>query len=218
MDTKLAIIIPTYDSLPTLKTLVGNILDYTSGEYRVYIVEDGQKKDTIKWLKQLVKKHSNFKAIFHKENKGVAPSWNDGLREAVKDNCTHFAIFNDDIEIPRNWWEDCQGAFAIPHVHLVGLNAPCPVPLTGWFFILDKKCLDKVGYFDEQFVPYCCEDDDYFIRYRNQGYRFVQANIQVFHHSSKTIGQKDKETVRAVRLNNWRKLSKKHPGLTLIAL
>lgn len=215
MKTILGIIIPTYDSLDTLKVLLRNIEDYTTGDYTTYVIEDGQKQDTIDYLKT-----KNIKLITHETNKGVAVSWNDGLREAKKDGCTHFAVLNDDIELPAGWWEDCQEAFKDNKIHLIGLNQDCPIPLTGWFFILDVHCLDNVGYFDEQFAPYCGEDDDYFIRYKRSGYKFAKVNINVFHHGSHTINKlrsNNLREVKTVQIENWHRLLRKYPNIKRMA-
>ena len=126
MNIKLAVIIPTYDNLEMLKPLVTQLEGFN-----VYVIEDGQRKETTNWLKT-----QRVKSILHTENMGVAVSWNDGLREALKDGCTHFAIINDDVVLPKNWWEDCRKEFENKKVHLVSLN------FSGWFFIIDKECVD----------------------------------------------------------------------------
>jgi len=201
---KLGIIIPTYNSLNTLKVLIKNIQDYTEN-YNLYVVEDGQKKETIDWLKE-----NKINSIFNKKNKGVAGSWNVGLKKAIEDNCTHFAILNDDIELPAKWWEECKKAFDNKRVHLAFLDAPSPITITGWFFIIDKYCVDKVGYFDEDFYPYYAEDDDYFIRYKQAGLRYMQIGIDVFHHGSHTIEKLDKKKSEGIRKSNLNKLVAKH--------
>lgn len=221
MDTKkiqLGIIVPTYDSLDTLQVLIAQIYHRTTGVFHVIVVEDGQKPETIEWLKQ--SNHLCFHVVYHPENKGVSPSWNDGLRKAEELGCTHFAIFNDDIEIPENWWTDCLSVFEAKKANVVGLVDPCPTPLTGWFFILDKTCLEKVGYFDESFAPYMAEDDDYYYRIKESGVRFIRIGLKVFHHGSHTINklwEKDPKYVKAVFDANWKKLRAKHPKIRLMA-
>lgn len=209
MDIKLAIIIPTYDSLDTLKVLIKQIFKHTKGDFQVYVIEDGQKPETIKYLKNT---KYPLKVIYHKFNKGVAVSWNDGLKQAKKDGCTHFAILNDDIEVPKDWWVKCKEQFD-KGFNLVCLDEPCPIPLTGWFFAFDRQCLDKVGYFDEQFTPYCAEDDDYFIRFKSSGLKFTQINLAVLHHGSSTL--KKLSGVKSVIRENWRRLRLKYPKLRM---
>lgn len=209
----LAIIIPTYDNLPMLKTLVKQIYKYTK-KFNLYIIEDGQKKETIKYL-------SKFnKTIFHKKNEGVAKSWNEGLKAALKDKCTHFAIMNDDIELPPKWWEICQKEF--PNAHLVTLRSrrfPMAIMLAGWFFILDRTAIDKVGFFDEQFSPYFAEDTDYAIRYYESGLKYAVVDLKIIHHGGVTtygkIKKNNSEKFRQIWNDNWMKLTKKYPRIRM---
>lgn len=59
----LAILIPTYDNLEGLKTLVEQIYKYTQ-DFKLYVIEDGQKEETINWMKT-----QPFTSIFHEINK-----------------------------------------------------------------------------------------------------------------------------------------------------
>lgn len=215
MNFKLGIIIPTYDSLDTLKVLLGNICDYTDREYMVYIIEDGQKQETIDWLKE----QKDISVIYHEKNKGVSPSWNDGLRQAQKDNCTHFAFINDDVEVPQNWWSDCRKVFEDYPIHLLSLDCS-RMPLqykfdsshiSGWFFIIDRVCVEKVGYFDEQFAPFCAEDDDYFERYKKTDLKRGMVDIKIFHHGSNTLKKLDPKAFWKVKQENWHKFRAKYP-------
>lgn len=204
---RLAVVIPTYDSLDTLKVLIKNIINYTD-DYSFYVIEDGQKQETIDWLKR-----EKINTIFHKENKGIAPSWNDGLRMAIKDNCTHFAILNDDIELPPNWWEECKKIFDLD-AHCVSIKPKSNCILVGWFFIIDKECIEKIGYFDEQFAPFCVEDDDYAYRIVNKRLKFGWVELNIFHHGSKTLKKIKKERpefYEKVRQENNLKIAKKYP-------
>lgn len=208
MSIKLGIIIPTYNSLDTLKVLVKNIRDYTE-DYNLYVIEDGQRKMTINWLK----KQKDIKSIFNEENKGVAVSWNIGLKAAEKDGCTHFAVFNDDIEIPAGWWDLCQTGFDRDGVHMVCQRKGLKPIMTGYFFIIDQFCLDNVGYFDENIRPFMVEDIDYEIRYKDKGYKIAMANIGVFHHQSRTINKllnKKKNEVKSICSKNWDYVREKH--------
>lgn len=207
----IGITIPTYNNFSGLVKLISQIYERTNGKFKLYVVEDGQNPDVVEWLKE-----QKFKVVFHKTNKGIAPSWNDGLRLAVKDGCDYFAFFNDDIEIPENWWDICQEHFNRYKLDILGLKEPCPIPLTGWFFIFNKRCFDKVGYFDEQFAPYLSEDSDYIYRCFYAGMRFAKINLNVIHEGSHTINQiasKNHTEFRRIAGENWRKLRKKFPGL-----
>lgn len=205
---KLAVIIPTYNSLDTLKVLVGNVFDYTSGEYNLIVIEDGQRPETIEYLKSIDK--PNFYPIFHEVNKGVSPSWNDGIRKAQELNSDYFAIINDDVTLPPNWWDLCYPMFS-PDVHVVHDHFEY---FAGWFFILDKYCLERVGYFDEQFAPFNAEDTDYQFRCEALGMKMALVDIGITHVGSNTIKKVIKEEpgrYQNVVNDNWQRLRKKYP-------
>jgi len=207
MDTKIGIIIPTYDSLKTLKVLIENIYSYTDGEYEIFVVEDGQKKKTLDWLRT-----QDFTTIFHQKNEGVAKSWNDGIKLAYENDCTHFAVFNDDIELPMNWWKECREINA----NLVTVQSDVQhTIISGWFFILDKKCIDKVGYFDEQFSPCFFEDVDYGVRFRRSRLKGGIVDIDVFHHGGITTYGTLKESSKISFNDNLQRFRKKYPNITI---
>lgn len=212
---KLGIIIPTYNSLPTLKKLIKDIFKYTTGDYQVYVIEDGRRRKTINWL--YTQKDPRLHTILHLNNKGIASSWNDGLDAAMNNECTHFAILNDDIELCRDWWNMSQELFR-DGVHLVSLDVPCPIPvITGWFFILDKECIEKIGIFDEQFGPFTSEDTDYAYRYLASGMKYAKVKLDIIHHGggSTTINQLDPEYFKRIQIENWQKLRKKYPHMSM---
>lgn len=215
----LGIIIPTYDNLEMLKTLVGQIYSLTDN-FRLYIIEDGGKEDTISYLKSI--KEDNFTPIFHSKNEGVAKSWNDGLKSALNDGCDHLAVINDDIELCPGWWEECKKLF-YSNVHLVCLpggenKSPFrqSVPLTGWFFIIDRPAINRIGLFDENMAGFTSEDTDYAVRYALSGFRLAVADIPIKHYGSATINKirKDNPTFyRETRQSNLYKLKEKHKNL-----
>lgn len=192
-----------------LKKLVGQIYKYTD-DFKLYIVEDGQKRRTINWLfKKFNEEDKNFNVIQHGENKGVAKSWNDGLVEAYNDGCTHFAVINDDVELCENWAKEIKDK--LKDTNLVFLNQPSPIDFTGWFFSFDRKTLETVGYFDEQFEKFTSEDYDWWIRFLNSGLKYSKINLPIIHHGSTTLNKLDTDLFREVWNENWLKLRKKYP-------
>ena len=211
---KIACIIPTFDLLDMLKVLVKNIFDYTSGGYQVYVVENGQKEVTIAWLKT-----QNVKTILNETNRGTSASWNAGIKEALKDGCTHFALLSDDTELPPHWWDKCRKEFENGS-HLVSAESPsrhAHCIYSGWFYIIDKETLDKVGYMDEQFFPFYFEDLDYSQRFEQSGLKYSMADIEVIHHDSATIignfRKNNPDFYTKVYRRNKRKFRAKYPHL-----
>lgn len=211
MKFKLGIIILTYDLLDVLQALLKNVFDYTSGDYVVYVVENGQKKSTIDWLKT-----QDVRTILG-TNISLSNSWNTGIKESLKDGCTHFALLSDDISLEAGWWDACKKEFESGS-HLVSVTPGVEhIIYAGWFYIIDREALDKVGYMDERFHPFYFEDLDYSYRFVQSGLKYSMADTKVPHLGSATIlGNFQKKQlpiyVRAYRLNKV-KFRHKYPHL-----
>lgn len=208
---KLGIVIPTFDLLDRLKVLLGNVFDYTTGDYVVYVVENGQKAETLEWLQT-----QDVKVIPNRINRGTSASWNQGMKRAILDGCTHFAILSDDTELPPNWWDVCKAEFENGS-HLVSVDAGLSnIIFSGWFLVVDLELVEKVGYWDEQFFFYF-EDLDYSQRVEKSGLRYSMAPINVIHHDSATIrGQFEKDKpdfFRSVYKDSKGKFRAKYPHL-----
>jgi GT2 family glycosyltransferase len=205
----IGIVIPTYDSLDTLKALVKSIEKYTK-DYELVIIEDGINRKTRRWLM-----HQNCISVFHDTNKGISASFNDGIR--LTRHCDNVAFFNDDIEIQGEWWPECELAFSKGFA-VIGLTAPSPVPITGWFFVLSRRCLDKIGLFDEDFPKFMGEDQDLYYKTQSLGLKLIKLNLPVFHHGSKTINKMSEKVIKENRNTAWQLLRKKYPMIKMQSL
>ena len=213
--SKLAVIIPTFNLLDILKELIKSVVDYTNGDYQIYVIENGQKEETIKWLKS----QENIKAILNDDNGGTARSWNAGIDEGLKDGCTHFALLSDDITISDGWWDACLKEFDSGS-HVVSAydkNQHPHVVFLGWFFLIDKEALDKIGYVDEQFYPFLFEDLDYSQRLVESGLKYSKADTKVVHLGSLTIGgqfnKKSPRNYHRIYRDNKQRFREKYPYL-----
>ncbi len=223
MINKLAVIIPTYDNLNMLKRLIGQVYNFTPKGFKLFIIEDGQREDAIIHLKSLRDERDNITNIFHQRNMGVAVSWNDGIKKAEKSGCDIFAIFNDDIEIYPDWWQEVEGKIEQGY-DLVSTNQPEPPQIdhkgtrgfAGHFFILTKRCINKIGYFDEQFTPFCGEDTDYSYRFNKSNLKMILLeNPKLKHHKGTTteqlIAKIDPNYYWGIRQGIHQKLARKYP-------
>lgn len=180
----LAVVIPTYDNLIMLCRLVDQLYERTK-DFRLYIVEDGQKPETISYLESLSKEKQNLTVLLHETNKGVAASWNDGIREALSDRCESFVILNDDIEVPEGWQEVVEKALDTHGFVSLELDFTTFI-FSGFFFALTERTIREVGYFDERFIFYY-EDVDYSLRLQASKVKHAKVRLGVIHHESATI-------------------------------
>lgn len=79
---KVSIIVPCYNVEPWLNRCLDSLIGQTLSDIEIICIEDKSTDDTLKILKQYVKKDKRIKLIVHSRNMGVASSRNDGLKES----------------------------------------------------------------------------------------------------------------------------------------
>jgi hypothetical protein len=166
----------------------------------------------IEMLKPLLEQIYEHTFFILKDN-NISRSWNNGIKNALSAGCTHFAIMNDDIELPLNWWEDCQKKFD-EGSHLVFLGKRGTDLFSGWFFVLDKYCLERVGYFDEEMNIFA-QDTDFWYKVKELRIKNSPIQINVKHFGSATVSKLPKDEYKEIWNDNWLKLRAKHPNLRM---
>lgn len=166
-----------------------------SNNYELIIIDDGSPLNLTEYANPDV-------WIVHKENKGIAPSWNDGLRMA---RGKYVCIINDDITVQPGWLDTMESVFP-----LFSNNYKTPVVVApgvvgkddgkrdyeanhSWFpgfcFMMHQSTIQTslsgfspVGYFDEQFTPFNYEDTDFWVRLLKAGGKLVRMyNTMITH-------------------------------------
>lgn len=110
-------------------------------------------------------------------NRGVAPAWNEGRRQALGDV---LAFVTQTTRVEPGWDANLvkvaqSGRYiAMP---FTGGQKPYGLGITGWCFVLTTKLADEIGPFDETFVPVQFEDTEFFHRAIYQhGVELVNVN------------------------------------------
>lgn len=179
---KYSIVIPTltntldhanilYKCIETIRENSGD-----SKDYELIIVNDGSPLNI---------EPTTFNAdmyIRRRENKGIATSWNDGIKIARGE---YIAIVNDDITVQKGWLEALSNALDFDEDYFV--SAPAVQGQTygigieenhdwfpGYCFMLKRETIDTMGLFDEQFTPFNYEDTDYWTRVLKSGKKLVR--------------------------------------------
>ena len=112
-------------------------------------------------LKQVYKEISELDRIYpltFSKLHGCAALWNAGIRFADLD---FSIVLNDDISItPENFVADLLVAVDnLTKSHLVTINS-------SWsHFLISRKMIQEIGWFDERFLGFGWEDGDYLLRY-----------------------------------------------------
>lgn len=206
----ISVVLPAYlrkrEHISTIKECVESIRQNSSG-YELILVDDASPLDT------------SFidcdKRVTHKVNKGVAPSWNSGIK-ASKGKL--IVIINDDIVVPPSWLPELSKVFNLPNVGVVGPaveRLPNGIGIEEsyvWFpgscFMLSRETIEKVGLFDEDFAPFYFEDSDYWTR-------VLAAKLKLYRNHDVFVGHKEGQTVKDLARDeqyktNLEKFIKKH--------
>jgi len=171
-----------------------------STDYELIIVDDGSPFAT-----GFLKEEADI-YIRHNKNMGIAPSWNDGVAVARGE---YVVVINDDILVPHQWLEK------LAEVNLNGISSPNNgydgVSAYKWYpgycFCLSRYAIEKIGRFDEQFVPFNFEDTDYWTRALKDNVPMVRADFNVWHKEGDVI---HKLKYDEVSKENHEKFIKKH--------
>lgn len=109
--------------------------------------------------------HPKLTLLQESENLGVARSWNRLIRVAVNFGFTELVVLNDDVVLELSEAE-------LTELIASGTDTTFHVcrPRFNWsVFILRKKIVEKVGFFDTKFEKCFFEDNDYMYRMKLAG-------------------------------------------------
>lgn len=154
--------------------------------------------------------------ITHKKSKGIATSWNDGLKVA---RGKYLVVINDDITVRPGWLEamvealkEVSGSLAssisVEHLPVESGITDTRTWFPGSCFMLTRTCIKKVGYFDERFSPFYFEDVDYWTRLHKVGKVARNYKVGIKHeesdvlHKFKENGEINKKN-RDLYLEKW---------------
>ncbi|MBP8960919.1 glycosyltransferase, partial [Patescibacteria group bacterium] len=190
----LSVIVPTYNSLGTLRLCIEALLkqQLPYGEFEVIIVDDGSTDGTKNFIDSLVlPKEFSLKYVFQ-ENAGPAKARNTGIKKAIG----RIIAFTDADCIPDPDWLNVIKKSIVDG----GLNFLSGKTYTNDFLVFPWKVapVDQVGvtanlafdryhtketmYFDETFMFPIGEDLDFVLRCEKVGYKItVVENMRVCH-------------------------------------
>lgn len=177
----------------------------------------------------------------HRAQVPLAAAWNKGFRDAVEDSCDYVAILNDDILLSPQTLDRMIVSFDragkdIVLVSANNLNGQLGSPYDIFnhveqdlsdmtvsdhpnysCFMVKWDFFDKVGSFDENFVPAWYEDNDSHRRIELLGYRAICTTYaSCVHYGSVTSNQlpmekRDSGVSQSYYVNKWGGLPSSHP-------
>jgi GT2 family glycosyltransferase len=229
---KVVIIVVVYNPAEKLiRECLDSIKKKTNyNNYKVIVSDNGSVNDVQNWIK---KDYKWVYLLENKKNLSYAGGNNAAMKYAIKKyNPDYFFILNDDMKIiNKNWLEEVvKTAESDPKIGLVGINPVYPDGtsqnpggyikgfvisidkeveglrefdhVTG-VFLIKRKLLDKIGLFDEIFIPYLLEETDYCLRAKRAGFRVMsRADVKIIHYKSQTISRDSELKINSIRLKN----------------
>jgi GT2 family glycosyltransferase/predicted O-methyltransferase YrrM len=220
-----SIIVPIRYRTDLTKVCLDSIEKYTEN-FELILVQEGENEEITKLLK-------SYKAKFvqNKKPKGFAGAMNTGLSVATGE---YFCFLNNDTVVTPGWLDEMLKVFEDGRVGLVAptltdteilqsvdnnrgqIMEPVddPLQLKGVCFLISKKCLDKVGKWDEKFGLGGGDDNDMCIRIKKAEYQLVVARKSyVYHYGSASFRElfnNDIEYSKKFATGQFKKLDDKY--------
>jgi hypothetical protein len=172
----------------------------------------------------------------HRHQVPLAESWNKGLRDAIADGCEYIAILNDDILLSPKTLDNMTECFT-DEVVLVSANnilghLDNPYDIFTYneqskdlstssehpnfsCFMITKDYIDKIGTFDENFIPAWFEDNDSHRRIKLLNYKAICTTYaSCIHFGGVTTARMDNPSSSQSReyyIRKWGGLPESHP-------
>lgn len=101
---RLSIIIPVYNAEKYIRKCIESIFSNLENSFEVIIINDGSDDNTLKIIKEFMKKYTNI-ILINNTNKGVSYSRNIGIKKAQGD----YIMFVDaDDKLRKNWFDEMK--------------------------------------------------------------------------------------------------------------
>ncbi len=130
-----SIIVLTWNALEYTQLCAASLLKHTDSRHEIIFVDNGSNADTVDYLLEMEKTHSQIKVILNGKNLGFAAGNNVGMAAA---RGQHVCLINSDTVVTAGWLENM-----ISHLHTqpgAGLVGPLTNSITG------PQKLDSVSY------------------------------------------------------------------------
>ena len=195
------IVIPVFNQLHFTRQCLESLKAAGCDDSMIVVVNNASTDGTAEFLASRPK----LRAIQNPENRACAAAWNQGFAAAK----TQWTVFlNNDTLLPPGWLESLvdfaekNGVdIASPGMgegdldydlagyareYVAGMKAvQRRGTANGACFMVARKVFDTIGGFDENFRKGGNEDDDFFLRARNAGFKLAISGCSYIHHFSR---------------------------------
>lgn len=196
------IVIPVFNQLQYTQQCLDSLNASGCPDEAIVVINNASTDGT----KDYLTTRPQLRVIHNRENRACAAAWNQGFRAST----TQWIIFlNNDVVLPLGWLENLI-AFAEKNKVDVACPAMSEGELSGDFanyaryfmtrmkdvqrknkahgvcFMVHRRVLEAVGSFDENFRTGGNEDDDFFMRARQAGFKLAVTGGSFLHHFGST--------------------------------
>ncbi|GAI90090.1 unnamed protein product, partial [marine sediment metagenome] len=211
--SKCDIIIPVWNQLKATKRCLDSLLQNTTFDFNLIIVDNGSGKKTEDFLKDFERNNPKYGIILirNEKNKGFVKAVNQGIRESRAD---YICILNNDTIVTEGWLSEMIKILQInPGIGIVnpssnnlgqkpargqkiedyvsalksgsGKYAELMNGL-GFCMLIKKSLIEEIGLFDEIYGMGNFEDTDFSMRAKRKGYLCVRALGAYVYHKENT--------------------------------
>ncbi len=193
-----SIVIPVFNQSQYTKRCLETLQEAGIARSQIVVVDNASTDDTIACLAA----HPGVNVIRNENNRGCGGAWNQGVRALT---ATWTVVLNNDVIIPPGWLEGLVGFAEDEKVDVVS-PASCegetdydvpdharqfvkkmasvkrPGACVGYCFMVHRRVFDKAGLFDDDMRLGGYEDDEFFRRSRQAGFRLGTTGRSFLHH------------------------------------
>ncbi len=189
----ICIILPTRNGGHSFKKTVECLIESTSYDYKILIIDNKSTDGTDKVADEFAKKYKQV-ICYHTKIDGFVPNMNFGIKKAMKMGCEGVYLTQDDVIhfrlYGRDWLLEMKEQGEKKNVGLVtclnggGISGPDYIKdmrwAGTWATYIPIKTFKKIGLFDENLGP--GDDIDFSYRIGKAGYVGKMINYWVQHH------------------------------------
>ncbi len=206
-----AIVIPVYNQWPLTAVCLDSLRDAGIPASAMVVVDNASTDDTAARLAA----RPGINVIRNQSNRGCSGAWNQGVRAFP---ATWTVLLNNDVVVPEGWLEGmlafaeregvdvvspaaCEGEqdygireYARQYVQKMAGAKRLGLAF-GFCFMVHRRVFEKAGLFDDDLRLGGYEDDEFFRRSRQAGFRLGVTGGSFLHH----IGSATQVAIKAVR-------------------
>jgi GT2 family glycosyltransferase len=227
-NTGVSIVMAVKDNLEWTRKGIESIRAHTRMSYELIIIDNGSAPETSEYLEE-----ASDILIRNDENRGCAGAWNQGILAARR---RYICIVNNDIEVPTGWLTKLVDVLEKTDYVLVSPavregefdydldqynlefserlgNRLFPSEFRGIAMLSKRDLYDRIGMYDEAYQIGKYEDEDMFMRIKEENQDVATTSSVLLHHyGSKTVNSEKRVATfdferenRSVFLRKWRK-------------